>query len=269
MKNPLKAPLAVLAVVLLATCHRDPRPQIVLATTTSVGNAGLLDRLLPVYEREHGVRFGVHLAGSGRAIAMLAKHDVDAVISHAPEAETTALLEHPDWWYRKIMFNDFLLVGPPEDPAHVRRTPSLDDALRRIAGSAVGIVSRGDESGTDERERELWKSAGVTPAHQLRTGQGMASTLRIASEQGAYTLTDRATWNQFAHQLALMPVAEGDPRLLNTYAVIVAPGEKQPQAMAFARWLAEGAGRDLIGAAPGFTVWPPGRPATRPADRPR
>jgi tungstate transport system substrate-binding protein len=260
--------VTALGVCALASCHRGLPPQLVLATTTSVGNAGLLEVLTPLFEQEHGVRFGVHLAGSGRALQMLATGDADVVISHAPEAEARAMRQHPDWWYRKIMFNDFLLVGAPSDPAGVRTATSLDDALRRIAGSEAGFVSRADESGTHERERTLWASAGATPAHSLPTGQGMAMTLRIASERGGYTLTDRATWMQLADALSLVAVAEGDARLLNTYAVIVGSGTRQPEAMAFARWLVDGAGRERISMVTGFTAWPQGHPATNPADLP-
>ena len=239
-----------------------------LATTTSVGNAGLLDVLTPLYEREQGVRFGVHLAGSGRALEMLATGDADVVISHAPEAEARALRQHRDWWYRKIMFNDFLLVGAPSDPAGVRTATSLDEALKRIAGHDAGFVSRADESGTHEREKALWASAGVTPTHTLPTGQSMAMTLRIASERGGYTLTDRATWMQLADALDLVPVAEGDSRLLNTYAVIVGPGARQTEAMTFARWLVDGAGRERISTVAGFAAWPRGRPNINAADLP-
>jgi tungstate transport system substrate-binding protein len=259
---------AWVAVVALVGCHRDPRPQLVLVTTTSVANAGLLDALLPEYERQQGVRFGVHPVGSGRALQMLASGDADVAISHAPETEAATLRTHPDWWYRKIMYNDFLLVGPPDDPAHVKRAASLDDALKRIALSAVGFVSRADESGTHERERALWKALGVTPARTLTTGQNMAITLRITAERGAYTLTDHATWTQFATTLSLTPVSEGDPRLLNTYAVIVAAGDQQREAMAFGQCLAQGAGRDVIAQARGFRLWPKEQPGTDPAALP-
>jgi tungstate transport system substrate-binding protein len=261
MTRRLAALLCTLA--LAPSCAGEGRTQFVLVTTTSVGNAGLLDALLPRYEREHGVRFGVHLVGSGRALAMLASQQGDVAISHAPDAEDAALREHPDWWYRKVMFNDFLVVGPPGDPARARGQ-ALDEALRRIAASAAGWVSRADRSGTHERERALWTSLDIKPIPTLPTGQGMANTLRIASERGAYTLTDRATWMKFAGSLQLAPVSEGDPRLLNTYAIIVGTGEHRDEALAFARWIAEGPGRELIATVPGFTPWPEGAPGSTP-----
>jgi tungstate transport system substrate-binding protein len=260
--------VAVILAVAAISCSRASTPRLVLVTTTSVGNAGLLDVLTPRYEQDHGISFGVHLAGSGRALQMLANGDADVVISHAPDAEASALKAHPGWWYRKIMFNDFLLVGAPADPAGVRNAASLDDALRRIAASETGFVSRADESGTHEREQALWTFAGVTPKHSLPTGQGMAMTLRITSDRGGYTLTDRATWLRFADSLQLAPVNEGDPRLVNTYAVLVGPGAQHIEAMTFANWLVEGAGRDIISTVPGFTVWPRDRPGTQPADLP-
>ena len=124
------------------------------------------------------------------------------------------------------------------------------------AVSAEGFVSRADQSGTHERERALWMEARLTPAHVLPTGQGMAVTLRITAERSAYTLTDRATWMQFAQSLDLIPVSEGDTRLLNTYAVIVGATDRRNQAMAFARWLVDDSGRSAIARVPGFRLWP-------------
>jgi tungstate transport system substrate-binding protein len=133
-----------LALCLLPGCARPSGVELVLVTTTSVGNSGLLDALLPAYEQNTGVRFGVHLAGSGRALVMLSDGDADVAISHAPEAEATALSAHPAWWYRKIMYNDFVLVGPSDDPSQVRGAASLEDALRRIAAGEIPFFSRAD-----------------------------------------------------------------------------------------------------------------------------
>jgi tungstate transport system substrate-binding protein len=269
MSQPVKAAFAfLLCVPVLVGCAIDRPPRLVLATTTSVGNAGLLEKLLPAYERDHHVRFGVHLAGSGRALEMLASGNANVVITHAPDTEAAALMQHPDWSYRKIMFNDFLIVGPPADPADVSSAASLDDALKRIAQSPVGLVSRADQSGTHERERALWAAVGVTPVKTLPTGQGMAMTLRITAERQAYTLTDRATWLNFETSLPLVPLAQGDQRLLNTYAVIVGDQERE-RGSEFAQWLAEGSARDIISTVPGFTVWPLDQPRSHPDDRPR
>ena len=260
--------VTALAVALVA-CRAPAAPRIVLVTTTSVGNSGLLEQLLPEYERTHGVTFGVHQVGSGLALKMLADGQGGIAISHAPAAEAEALRQHPDWSYRKIMFNDFLVVGPALDPAKVRKAGDALDAFRRIASSGTEFVSRADQSGTHEREQELWRTSGAHPSHVLPTGQGMAVTLRVAAAQQGYTLTDRATWLHFADSLDLKPLFEGDPRLLNTYAVIVDP--RQPgsaAAKAFGDWLADGAGRDRIAAFAGFSVWPRGGARNAPGDRP-
>jgi tungstate transport system substrate-binding protein len=269
--------LAGAAVGLLPGCARTNRVELVLVTTTSVGNSGLIDALLPVYEQNAGVRFGVHLAGSGRALVMLDDGDADVAISHAPEAEAKALATHPRWWYRKIMYNDFVLVGPPDDPSKVGAASSLEDALRRIAAGAAPFFSRADASGTYEREQALWELAGIRPAakRMIATGQGMGTTLRVASQQAGYTLTDRATFMPLAPALALRIASEGDPRLLNTYAVIVNPDrpETSAAAMSFGRWLCDGAGRDLIasyktGGMPAYHLWPLDRPRDHPSDLP-
>ena len=175
------------------------------------------------------------------------------------------------------MYNDFVLVGPPDDPSRVRSAASLEDALRRIVGGEAPFFSRADASGTYEREETLWQLAGTRPAGKrlIATGQGMGTTLRIASQQAGYTLTDRATFLQLAPALALRIVSEGDPRLLNTYAVIVNPDcpETRPAAMAFGRWLSDGSGRDRIGSyktggMQAFHLWPLEGPRDRPTDVP-
>jgi len=247
----------------------------VLVTSTSVGNSGLLDTLLPAYERQHHVTFGVHLVGSGRALAMLADGDADVSISHAPRAEQAALAQHHDWWYRKIMFNDFVLVGPSTDPERVARSTTLEDALRRIAAGRTRFFSRADQSGTHEREQDLWAMARAHPPQErlIQTGEGMGTTLRITSAMAGYTLTDRATFVQLRPQLDLQIVKEGDSRLLNTYAVIANPANAL--AMDFARWLTDGGGRSTIDAyrvganVQAFFPWPLDRPRERPENAPR
>ena len=241
-----------------------------LATTTSVQNSGLLDVLLPAY---HDAVVRVHAAGSGRALAMLADGDADLVISHAPDAETRQLAAHPGWTYTKLAFNRFIIVGPPDDPAGVRGAPDAAEAFRRIARSSAPFVSRGDQSGTHERELSLWASAGQSPtaARLLVSGRGMAQALRHAEEMRAYTLSDEATFWQLEHELSLEQLFDRDPRLLNTYAVIDA--KRNDHAAALASWLLTGEGRTLIGSyrvqdRPAFTVWPAGCPGERPSALP-
>jgi tungstate transport system substrate-binding protein len=259
--------LAFAFVAGLVACGAPASPSLDIATTTSVVNSGLLAALLPHYA---DVTVRVHAAGSGRALAMLASGDVDLIITHAPQGEARHLSEHPDWQYRKLAFNRFVIVGPKADPASVSMAASAADAFRRIADAKAPFVSRGDESGTHERERELWTAAGVT-ATVLTSGGGMASTLRQANEQNAYTLADEATWWQLERDLALMVLLAGDLALLNTYAVLTR--RDNPRAAAFADWLSDGEGRDLIGAfqiagRTVFVLWPSRCPRDNPSASP-
>jgi tungstate transport system substrate-binding protein len=194
---------------------------------------------------------------------MLADGIVDVVISHAPEAEARALSQHPDWMYRKFAYNRFVVVGPPDDPARVRGTPDVVEAFRRIASSGSTFVSRGDASGTHEREQAIWTRAGTAPAaaRLLVSGRGMALALRHADERRAYTLSDEATLWQFEHQLTLRVLLQGDERLLNTYAVVYPAGNAT--AAAFARWLTTGGGRAVVqqfvvAGRQAFVLWPAG-----------
>jgi tungstate transport system substrate-binding protein len=258
-------------------CARAPRA-LTLATTTSVGNSGLLESLLPAYEQHSSVAIRTHLVGSGRALAMLAAGQADLAITHAPAAETAALGQHASWQYMKFMFNDFVIVGPESDPAGARGATSAAEAMARIARSRLRFISRGDDSGTHEREQALWKSAGVTPVGDrlVVAGAGMGATLRIAAETGSYTLTDRATYAQQQGHLALAIVYENESALLNTYAVVLdLHGPLAREAQLFAVWLADGGGRDLIAfyrvgsGIRAFEIWPAGRARTLPADQPR
>jgi tungstate transport system substrate-binding protein len=237
-----------------------------------MGNSGLLDRVLPGYTDE---KVRPLLVGSGRALDMLARGAADAIISHAPEIEAAKLQAHPSWYYRKILFNDFLVVGPLEDPARAAQAADVVDAMRRITRSTAPFLSRGDASGTHERERELWAAAGIAPesGRLVIAGAGMGQTLRIADGTGAYTLTDRGTWEALSGSLRLRVISEGDERLLNTYAVIADSGNAR--GLAFARWLSENTGRDLLedilasGAVKGFSVWPRDAENLLPGARPR
>jgi tungstate transport system substrate-binding protein len=255
---------------ILSACHAGPAP-VVLATTTSVANSGLLDHVLPAYE---GPTVRTRQVGSGRALEELAAGTANVVISHAPEGEAEMLRRHPGWFYRKVLYNEFLIVGPGNDPANIAGLSDAVTAMKRIAESGQRFLSRGDESGTHERERQLWAATGITPnARQvIVAGAGMGQTLRIASETGAYTLTDRGTFDAFANSLRLRVLVSGDPRLLNTYAVIADPSDEP--GIRFARWLSQGDGRRVMavtlrdGAVRGFTLWPADRNGSQPDARP-
>jgi tungstate transport system substrate-binding protein len=261
----------LLTTTIAVGCAEQTRP-IRLATTTSVDNAGLLQAILPSFRQATGIDVRVLAVGSGRALQLLRRGDADVALTHDPIAEAALLKEIPSAAYRKIMFNDFVLVGPARDEAAVRQASSAADAMRRIASSTAAFVSRGDESGTHTREEQLWQQAGARPGADrlLETGQGMAATLRIASERRAYSLTDRATYMQLAHVLTLQPLFEHDPELLNTYAVVVlddAAPESGP--IRFMTWISDGDGRALIDSftlanTRPFALWPAGRPRDRP-----
>jgi tungstate transport system substrate-binding protein len=205
---------------------------------------------------------------------MLEAAQADVAVTHAPAQETAALTRHPGWRYRKVLYNQFLIVGPPADPAQAMGLRAVD-AMRRIAAAPVRFISRGDESGTHERERELWTAAQTRPAEGrlVVAGAGMGSTLRIAGETSSYTLTDEGTFAQLSAKVDLNVVSSGDPLLLNTYAVVA--DAANAGGMKFADWLARGGGRQFIaellqrGALRGFTLWPEHREGTLPADRPR
>jgi tungstate transport system substrate-binding protein len=262
-----------LLLALCAACAPPRSGTIVVATTTSVMGSGMLDKLGPLYHVERQVTVNAVPVGSGRALKMLEQQQADAAITHAPAQETGMLRAHPAWSYRKVLFNRFLIVGPPDDPASARSAPGAVEAMRRIARAEARFDSRGDESGTHERERQLWAAAEATPApgRLVIAGAGMSETLRIASETRSYTLTDENTMTRLAKQLDLRIVSEGDPILLNSYAVVADRGNRG--GAAFADWFAD-AGRAHLarligrGALPGFTLWPAGRPSSSPADLP-
>ena len=271
------AVLVALVAALMTACARPPSP-INMATTTSVENSGLLAVLLPEFEKEAGLTVQAVAVGSGRALDILDRRDADLALTHDPLAERTYKDRGIFGDYRKIMYNDFLIAGPTSDPAKVRQAMGAIDAMTRIATSTSAFASRADSSGTHSREQQLWKAAGHVPdgARLIETGQGMAATLRIASERQAYVLTDRSTFTQLAPTLKLAILNEGDPILINTYAIVYREGltgDRLENARRFFAWISEGRGRDLITAfeirgARTFTIWPPGRPGANPEDLP-
>ncbi len=262
-----------LTTALSACSSEQGSPTLTIATTTSVDQSGLLGVLAPAYQSEFGVELRAHATGSGRALQMLASGDAAAAVSHAPNAEAVALRDHPDWIYRKFAFNQFIVVEPPTDPAGIRESANAVDAFRRIAQSRARFVSRGDQSGTHEREERLWSLAGQRPGTDrlIVSGRGMAQALRHADEGEAYTLSDEATFRRFQPQLDLAAHYRGDALLMNTYAVVYGPND--PLAAAFARWLTVGRGRSLIRsfAVDGrqeYSVWPEGCYGSTPIDEP-
>lgn len=195
---------------------------VVLATTTSTQDSGLLDVLVPAFERQTGYAVKTIAVGTGQALALAARGEADVALAHAPALERRYVQEGKLLNRRLVMANDFVLVGPPEDPAGVRGARGAAAALRRIAAARARFVSRGDGSGTHQLELGLWKAAGVTPAGDwyVESGQGMGPTLGIADDRRAYTLTDRATLLAFQRRVGLAILLEGDRPLVNLYAVL-------------------------------------------------
>ncbi len=193
-----------------------------LATTTSTESSGLLDHILPEFEKQTGIRVHVIAVGSGKAIKLGENGDVDVVLSHAPKLEEKFVSDGWGVHRRDVMFNDFVIVGPASDPAHIRTLKTAGRALARIAATGAEFVSRGDESGTHQKEKQLWQIARVEPAGSwyLSAGLGMGKVLLMAGEKGAYTLTDRGTFLAYRARTDLEIVLESDPPLHNPYTVI-------------------------------------------------
>ena len=274
-----KAIRAVALVLLTAAAACRSQTQVIrMATTTSVENSGLLAAILPAFSAQTRITVDVLAVGSGQALNLIQRGDAALALTHDPAREAAALTGRVITGYRKIMFNDFVIVGPQADRAHTAQAVDAVDALTRIAAADATFVSRGDSSGTHAREQELWALAKRRPApHRLlETGQGMGGTLRVANEKDAYTLSDRATFEQFRTSLRLTLLFEGGSSLLNTYAVFLRPGltgADRAAAETLAGWLADGAGRPLmagyaINGHPAFHLWPSGTPRESPADLP-
>ena len=245
--RPLFVAALLGALVLTAACGGadDDPGTIILATTTSTYDSGLLDEIVPRFEARTGITVKVIAVGTGAALRMASEGNADAVLVHAPEAEAPYVASGDLVSSRLVMTNDFVIVGPPDDPASSASAPDLPAALAAIAADGR-FVSRGDDSGTHKRELALWAGAGIDPAALPReeTGQGMGATLTIASERRAYTLTDRATYLALREALDLAVLVEGDAGLLNVYHVhVVNPdrhdGVAAVQAEAFAAFLLE------------------------------
>ncbi len=241
---------------------------VILATTTSLRDTGLLDSLLPAFERETGYRVRTVAVGSGQALKMGERGDADVVLVHSPAAELDFMRAGFGVRRRVIAWNYFVLVGPRADPARVRDAPTAVDALRRIPAAGAVFVSRGDSSGTHMRELALWRQAGGRPRWRgyLETGQGMGATLLVADERLGYTLSDAGTLAAFRGRVDLVPLRGEEAALRNVYHVIELeprgrPGINVAGGTAFADWITSERGQAVIAAyhsggpgAPWFTA---------------
>ena len=262
MKRTLAALTAAMCfLVLISTPGRAEAAdtqRLRMASTTSTQNSGLFDHLLPLFEKKTGIAVDVVAVGTGAAIEIGKRGDADIVFVHARDQELKAVEDGFFVDRHDVMYNDFVVLGPPNDPAKVKGTKTAADAFKAIAGSGASFVSRGDKSGTHTKELSLWKKAAVDPTGKpwyLEVGQGMEKTQRIADEKRAYTLTDRGTWlaTKDKDKLDLVIVLEGDPALFNQYGVMaVNPAKhasvKYTDAMSFVNWIISKEGQDAVAA---------------------
>ncbi len=252
----LVAALTLASLALASGCSREEtsaaaRQRLVLATTTSTQDSGLLDVLVPAFEAAHpAYSVEVIAVGTGEALRLGQQKDADVLFVHAPQEEAAFVAAGHGAERRDVCYNRFVIVGPADDPAGVKAAASASDALARIAKRRAPFVSRGDGSGTHTKERALWNAAGVEPsgAWYLVTGQGMGETLKIASEKQAYTLTDEATFLAMRDALDLAALFDDDAALRNQYGVVVVAGARNERgARDFAEWVCGSEGQALIG----------------------
>ncbi len=230
----------------------------------------MFEKLLPAFQQARPrYRVRVIAVGSGEALRLAARGDADVVLTHSPRAEEEFMAAGHGEFRWRVMFNDFVIVGPPDGPAAGCGGPDAASALACITGSGALFISRGDDSGTHARERELWKAAGLTPrgGWYLEAGQSMGAVLMMASERRAYTLSDRGTFLSFGDQLHLSVLVEGDPLLRNQYSVtVVRDASNREGAREFAEWLTGPEAQRLIGQ---FGLERFGRPLFTPNAQPR
>jgi tungstate transport system substrate-binding protein len=248
--------LGALALTLALAGPASAAPPLTLVSTTTTRDSGLLDYLLPRFEAETGIELRVISVGTGQALALGRRGDADVLLVHDRASEDAFVAEGFALSRRDVMYNDFVLVGPPADPAGVRGLADAGAALARIAKLRAPFVSRGDESGTHQAELRLWQQAGIEPraasgTWYRETGNGMGATLTTANELAAYTLTDRGSWLAFRRRGALALLLEGGAGLRNDYGVLVVNPARHPHAQSeratrFADWITSPAGQAAI-----------------------
>ncbi len=245
--------VVILALMAWSPAQAQPKT-IILATTTSTQDSGLLDVLLPVFEKKTGYFVKTIAVGSGQAMAMGQKGEADVLLVHSPAAEKKFVAEDYGINRRLVMHNDFIIVGPSEDPAKLKGLKSSSEAFKKIASGKALFLSRGDNSGTHSKEKEIWKAAGINPEAEKwyqQTGLGMGQTLSVAAEKKGYTLADRGTYLALKKNLGLDILVEGDTILLNIYHVIEVNPTKWPKvnsagAKAFADFMVVRETQDII-----------------------
>jgi tungstate transport system substrate-binding protein len=246
---------ALLVSAVIVTTARAEERFIVLSSTTSTQDSGLFEHILPIFHAATGLGVHVVAVGTGQALAIGARGDADALLVHDRIGEDKFVADGFGIDRRDVMYNDFVIVGPDTDPAHIRGLKDARKALMQIAGAGATFASRGDDSGTNRMELRLWKSAGIQPDKNTPwyrdLGQGMGPTLNISAAMNAYTLADRATWANFKNRQNLEILTAGDPALFNPYGSILVNPAKWPKvrsndARTWHEWLTSKAGLDAI-----------------------
>ena len=247
--------VSALAVLTWGTVALAAPKTVILATTTSTQDSGLLDVLVPQFQTESEFQVKTISVGSGQAMKMGEKGEADVLLVHSPDAEKKFMTDGFGTTRRLVMHNDFIIVGPANDPAKIKNAGSAAEALKRIAQSGQVFASRGDNSGTHAKEKSLWKTAGINPEGQKwyqQTGLGMGQTLNVAAEKKGYTLTDRATYLALKKSVGMTILSEGDHKLLNIYHVIEINSTKWPKVnvaggKAFADFMVAKKTQEIIG----------------------
>lgn len=246
--------LGIISVLLLLfTASVQAEQRLRLATTTSTQNSGLMNVLNPVFEAEHNIKVDVIAVGTGKALRMGKNGDVDLVLVHAPVAEKKFVAEGYGVQRLAVMHNDFVILGPVNDPAGLKDSSGLQDAMVRVAQRQSTFISRGDDSGTHKKEMALWSAAGINPEGKwyLSAGQGMGAVLIMADDKLAYTLADRGTYLAYKDRIDLVVLYKSDEQLKNPYHVILINPEKHPHvksrlAQEYADFIRSEKGQDII-----------------------
>ncbi|HBY56871.1 MAG TPA: tungsten ABC transporter substrate-binding protein [Candidatus Atribacteria bacterium] len=245
--------LFAISMILINSVYASPI-HLKLATTTSTENSGLLGVLLPPFEEKYNIKVDVIAVGTGKAIKLGENGDVDVILVHAREAEDKFIEEGFGVNRRDVMYNDFIILGPSDDPAKIKDESNIVLVLKKIANCGAYFVSRGDDSGTHKKEKSLWQKAGIAPEGEwyMEIGQGMGVTLQIADERQAYVLCDRGTFLAYKGKIDLIILSEGDPLLFNPYGIMaVNPARynqvKYMEAMQLIAWVTSVEGQKIIG----------------------
>lgn len=252
----LAAALFLSAVAVTVDARAGSARHILLGATTTTDNSGLLDHLLPRFTEKSGIDVRAVIRGTGQVIKLAEHGDLDVLLVHHPESEERFVSEGRGVERHVVMYNDFVLVGPAADPAKAARADDIETAFRNIAASGSVFLSRGDDSGTNLREQEIWRSIAVRPGLSSgdwyrESGSGMGATLNTAAAIGAYALTDRASWITFRNKQDLALLHDGDPGMINVYGAILVNPAKHPhvkakEGQAFIDWLLSNEGREAI-----------------------